>query len=317
MGAKVGLVLSLALSSAAWAADSPGLGPGGFHLVELDAPPEGGARYFIRAGLPEERCAFNLAFGTRKADGGAPASPATASILRHRNSYCRAFLQKLASGLGFTGSLPAATPASQVKGSIVVLGEKQSRSSSAVFSAAPPGPWTTTRLALGDGTCDVLLNIDVHDGIGEIAPRDKRCAPRIIGELAKVLLPESGTPAPTPEKAWETLTRAEKKAVMKTRVLPHMQIVFQELDPVRYRKIDCTLCHGTRANQGQFAMPNPELPVLDFANHLRKERAENFRVTRFMFKHVAPETALALGVAPFDAATGQGFGCPSCHRVKR
>jgi hypothetical protein len=63
-------------------------------------------------------------------------------------------------------------------------------------------------------------------------------------------------------------------------------------------------------------MPNPDLPTLDFANKLRKEREEKPVATRFMFRHVVPEMTFALGLPPFDLKTGQGFGCQSCHTVK-
>jgi hypothetical protein len=136
----------------------------------------------------------------------------------------------------------------------------------------------------------------------------------VLTELQRLLLPSA--PAVMQGKPWAALSRAEKRRVMKEVVQPRMQEVFTRLDPVRYAKVECTLCHRGGAKPGKFQMPNPELRTLDFANKLRAERAEKPVVARFVFKHVVPEMMLALGVSPFDMTTRQGFGCQSCHPVK-
>src|SRR5437868_1971106 len=87
--------------------------------------------------------------------------------------------------------------------------------------------------------------------------------------------PPAAGAAPAPKtKAWDDMNKDEKKAVMKKVVVPKMTALFKEFDAEKYKQVRCTLCHGEQAKKDKFGMPNPDLPKLDFANHLSKERAE-------------------------------------------
>jgi hypothetical protein len=283
-----------------------------FRLLEVGPSQDGGTVYLAFAGDPVKRCAFTIVLGkTEVASGGRTTAPLV--LRRHPHADCTALLQKLG---GERGSPPSA--AAELTGAVAILGRERSRSSPdagpEAFSAQPPGPWIATELALGGGASELLLNLAPRDGVGEIVTKRAPASASTLAALASVLRPDR--PPIAGGKPWQTLTKAEKKRVMKEVVLPRMSDVFRAFDPARYTKVDCTLCHGQRANEGRFAMPNPDLPTLDFANKLRKERAEKPLVAKFMFKHVVPEMTLALGVSPFDTKTGQGFGCQSCHPVK-
>jgi hypothetical protein len=130
--------------------------------------------------------------------------------------------------------------------------------------------------------------------------------------------PASGAAAPAAgKKAWDDMNKDEKKAVMKKEVVPKMTAAFKEFDPEKYKQVKCTLCHGEQAKKDKFGMPNPDLPKLDFANHLTKERAEKPKMVDFMAHKVVPQMAAILGEAPFDPKTGKGFGCKACHTEKK
>jgi hypothetical protein len=123
--------------------------------------------------------------------------------------------------------------------------------------------------------------------------------------------------APAGKKAWDDMSKDEKKDVMKKVVVPKMTALFKEFDAKKYGQVKCVLCHGEEAKKGKFGMPNPDLPKLDFANHLAKEREEKPKMVEFMAKKVVPEMATILGEQPFDPKTGKGFGCKACHTEKK
>ena len=137
--------------------------------------------------------------------------------------------------------------------------------------------------------------------------------------MALGLLARAGTAAPAAGKSkpWDDLSTDEKKDVMKKVVVPRMTTLFKAYDATKYAEVKCVLCHGEDARKGKFAMPNPDLPKLDFAGHLEKERAEKPQMVEFMAKKVVPEMASALGAQPFDPKTGKGFGCKDCHAAKK
>ncbi len=112
-------------------------------------------------------------------------------------------------------------------------------------------------------------------------------------------------------KPFHDMTAPEKMKHMKTVVAPTMAKVFKEADAEAYANFSCTNCHGSGAKQGNFSMPTADLPALN-----KEEMDKHPEVTKFMMERVVPEMAKALGEAPYDPATGSGFGCFGCHTKK-
>ncbi|RMH40909.1 MAG: hypothetical protein D6689_12275 [Deltaproteobacteria bacterium] len=109
------------------------------------------------------------------------------------------------------------------------------------------------------------------------------------------------------------MDRRERLDVMKTLVMPRMAEAFRAFDPDRYAKPTCLTCHGDGAVDGTFAMPNPELPALDFGAGWPDYAARHPRVVAFMKDVVKPEMARLLGLPEWTEAEPAGFGCWSCH----
>jgi hypothetical protein len=277
-----------------------------FGLLDVGPSTSGGTHYLATWGEPAKRCAFHIV--TAKPDQGeGGVQTASVELRRHPHADCTALLDTLAAEAGAGATRPAAARAAGgISGSLVLRVRDQ--------MPAPPGRASLAgEMTLAGAAGALTIGLDPRAGKGALSATRAPGTAAVLSELAKLLLPDA--PAVMKGKPWEELSQGEKKRLMKQIVLPRMREVWREMDPVRYANIDCTLCHGRRAQQGRFQMPNPDLPALDFANKLSKERAEKPALTRFMFKHVVPEMTLALGVRPFDVKSGQGFGCQRCHRV--
>lgn len=109
---------------------------------------------------------------------------------------------------------------------------------------------------------------------------------------------------------FDSLSPGDKLQHMKMVIVPEMKTVFTGFDAEEFADFGCSTCHGARARQGNFEMPNPDLP-LD-----AEEMAEHPEITEFMKTKVVPEMARLMGEAPYDPATHEGFGCFECHTKK-
>jgi len=152
-------------------------------------------------------------------------------------------------------------------------------------------------------------------------------APRPAGAIAAPTAAAEATsppsvgdsPAAAPAAApgpgeWATWSHEQKRAYMKTTVLTAERGVFARFEPVRFRKLDCRTCHGHGAVDGNFKMPNPDLPKLVGGPEGFGELAANEpRLLEFMQSVVVPETAKLLGVPAFDMKSHTGFSCFHCH----
>lgn len=135
--------------------------------------------------------------------------------------------------------------------------------------------------------------------------------------------PAAGTPSQAAPAAqgdesskkvvFRELSLDRKREYMLTVVTPRMRQAFQAVDPERYAKMNCATCHGPSARQGNFKMPNPNLPALDPENGFAKHAQQTPAVLKFMMEKVVPEMANLLGTPAYDAKTHQGFGCFNCH----
>lgn len=127
----------------------------------------------------------------------------------------------------------------------------------------------------------------------------------------------AGAPASGPSKPWKEMTQGEKKDHMKTVVTPKMATVFQSFNAKEFSQVTCVTCHGPGAKSGKFVMPSPDLPKLSPADSFKKHMTAKPEMTKFMMQKVVPEMASALGVAPYNPETHQGFGCGGCHMIEK
>ena len=112
---------------------------------------------------------------------------------------------------------------------------------------------------------------------------------------------------------WAEMNRDQRKAHMRSTVLPLAADIFQGWRPGRYAKVDCTLCHGEAAHWEAFDMPTAHLPRLSGALLLGPEFEKHPATTRLKLDRLVPAMSEALGVTSFSLVTRRGFGCYSCH----
>ncbi len=120
--------------------------------------------------------------------------------------------------------------------------------------------------------------------------------------------PEVSVPA-----TWEEAEAADldaQIAYMKTKVVPAMKPKFKEADPDEFAGFSCATCHGPDKKD-----PQEFLPHLTMADGQIAEFATMPDVSKYMAESIVPAMAEAMGEAPFDPATGQGFGCAGCHTI--
>ena len=129
------------------------------------------------------------------------------------------------------------------------------------------------------------------------------CYPKAVGPLG-----EGGK-----RLTWAEMNLEQRKAHMKSEVLPRASAVFRTWRPERFDQVNCSLCHGKNAKTGNFKMPTAHLPRLSGELLLGPEFAQHPDTTRLKLDQLVPEIADALGVKPFSIVTRSGFGCYSCH----
>ncbi len=170
-------------------------------------------------------------------------------------------------------------------------------------------PATTTTTA-GSGSADMTTPEPVGSGsaVAEMPAKPPETKP----EEAKQ--PPPPPPPPEPD-AFMKLSHDEKMKIMQSKVLPAMTKAFKAYDAKHFAKFGCKTCHGKGADKGgDFKMPNPELPVLDF--EALKAGKQDPKMAKFMEDKVKPEMAKILGLEAWDEKHMGGFGCHGCHTIK-
>ena len=113
--------------------------------------------------------------------------------------------------------------------------------------------------------------------------------------------------------SFDEMNHDQRIEFMKTTVVPAMAPLFQKHDAEKFKDFGCKTCHGAAAADGQFTMPNEELPVLDFADMSKWKPAD----LEWMNKEIKPTMAKLLGEAEYSDTNPKGFGCLECHTMKK
>jgi hypothetical protein len=114
---------------------------------------------------------------------------------------------------------------------------------------------------------------------------------------------------------FDKLSRDDKVAFMKEKVVPAMKKAFQDYDAKKYANFGCKTCHGKDPLKTKYKMPNPTLPKLDFAA-MRAGKGDP-KVLAFMKDTVMPQMAELLQQPVHSPANPNGFGCLECHVEKK
>jgi hypothetical protein len=121
--------------------------------------------------------------------------------------------------------------------------------------------------------------------------------------------PAAASAAPAiPDKWHADMTAEQKGEFMKQKIVPAMEPLFKGFYPSE--TFGCATCHGP-----DFKLPKDFLPHLTFKDNNLTAFTEDAEVAKFMAEKVTPTMASALGMAPYDPATQQGFGCGGCHAI--
>jgi|SRR5579883_99765 len=149
------------------------------------------------------------------------------------------------------------------------------------------------------------------------APSAAAAPPAATTASAAAAPGEAGAPQPPGPGQWDSWSKEQKMAYMKSAVLPKMGALFHEYDPKSFAEPKCVLCHGAGVKDGSFKMPNPALPKLPATPEgFRKLHDQHPKIVDFMAKQVVPTMAALVGEPPYDPKTQQGFGCFECHTKK-
>ena len=115
---------------------------------------------------------------------------------------------------------------------------------------------------------------------------------------------------------WSTMSAKDKGKYMKKTILPAAKKMFAAFDPKKYggAKMKCETCHGEKAMDRKFKMPNPDLPKLPTTSEGFKALSEKKpEATKFMGTQVKPKVAEMLNLQEWTMQHQSGFGCYNCH----
>ena len=133
------------------------------------------------------------------------------------------------------------------------------------------------------------------------APADAQPAPAATA-------PDSA--AAEPPATWAEAAKADldtQVAFMKANVMPAMKPVLGQGE----HTLTCVTCHGPDK-----VRPQEFLPALTLVDGNIAEFETQPDASKFMAEAVVPAMAKAMGEAPYDPATGEGFGCGGCHAIE-
>ena len=166
-----------------------------------------------------------------------------------------------------------------------------------------------TACASSPDTADTVDRIEAP--VEETAPAEEAPATETPAEEAPA------TEAEAPEKKWHELKGRERGAFMKNVVTPTMGALLKQMNAEEFAEVDCKTCHGKDPKAVKFKMPSPDLHKLDPSDNFAHEKADHPEEVKFMMEVFTPKMVELLGEKPYDPATGEGFGCFSCHTMKK
>jgi hypothetical protein len=112
-----------------------------------------------------------------------------------------------------------------------------------------------------------------------------------------------------PHVPFSRLDRDQRMQLMTEQVVPAMRPLFVRHDATRFASFGCETCHGKGASSRRFEMPNPDLPILTFADMSKFDR----RDIDWMKTEIWPAMVQLVDEPPFAPDNLTGFGCSSCH----
>jgi len=115
-----------------------------------------------------------------------------------------------------------------------------------------------------------------------------------------------------PDVPFDKLDHDQQIQFMKEKVVPAMEPIFKNHDPKEFAEFGCKTCHGDGAEKGEFEMPNPNLPKLNF-NDMSKHKKEDLE---WMGGQVKPTMAKLLQEPEMTQESPTGFGCLACHTAE-
>jgi len=130
----------------------------------------------------------------------------------------------------------------------------------------------------------------------------------LIAVLGACTAKQEATRPRSADVPFARLDHDQRIRFMEDVVLPAMEPMFQKHDPAKYADFGCVTCHGKLALDGDYRMPNRELPTLDF-NDLSKFKSEDLAWMR----EVKPAMARLLRRPVWAEDNPTGFGCEGCH----
>jgi hypothetical protein len=149
-------------------------------------------------------------------------------------------------------------------------------------------------------------------GVGAAADQPAAVPGKSGGEATAAVAPN----LPARSKIdWEKMNADQRKKYMKTAVLPAMKKLFVGVDK-KYKSMTCLTCHGEKAVENKFKMPNAELPKLPAPTDrqgfmaLQQKKPD---IVKFMGTEVKPAMANLLNLDEWAPANPKGFGCYGCH----
>ncbi|MBI5607284.1 MAG: hypothetical protein HY902_00220 [Deltaproteobacteria bacterium] len=116
----------------------------------------------------------------------------------------------------------------------------------------------------------------------------------------------------TATKDYKDMTSQEKSMFMAQTVMPLMVQLVKKADPSKGGYV-CAQCHGVTGPDIGFKMPNGVIPL----DPKKLPPVGTSPLVDAMYKEITPQIAKLLGLSPYDPATGKGFGCFSCHGIKK